>query len=207
MYCIVNALGFNYKSIAMKSRYQIEMSSDLTLNIMINGLPGPMALETAISCLNRGYNIIPIGFTGGSGKVTEILVNGDTKSQLVQLIPGPGFNDNAETELIKLKGLYKDILLVDYTHPSATLSNVQCYINCQCDFVMGTTGGDQQKLDELFSNENNKVTAVIAPNMGKQIVAMQAALLQMSKRFPKSFEGYQLQVLNNFNPLTYLLVH
>lgn len=57
---------------------------------------------------------------------------------------------------------------------------------------MGTTGGDPGKISEEFSKGSN--IAVIAPNMAKQIVALQATLLQMSQRFPKSYEGYELTV-------------
>lgn len=42
--------------------------------------------------------------------------------------------------------------------------------------------------------ETSGVYAVIAPNMGKQIVALQAALTQMAADFPGAFEGYKLAV-------------
>jgi hypothetical protein len=45
---------------------------------------------------------------------------------------------------------------------------------------------------EIFNKGKNK--AVIAPNMAKQIVALQAALQEMSTRFPKSFADYKLTV-------------
>ena len=46
----------------------------------------------------------------------------------------------------------------------------------------------------LRSAEASGVYAVIAPNMAKQIVALQAALEQMARDFPGSFDGYALSV-------------
>ena len=57
---------------------------------------------------------------------------------------------------------------------------------------MGTTGGEPAKMTELFNKGSN--IAVIAPNMAKQIVATQAALLEMSKKYTNSFKGYKLTV-------------
>ena len=45
--------------------------------------------------------------------------------------------------------------------------------------------------------DDAKTYAVIAPNMAKQIVALQAALEQMSADFPGSFEGYKLSVVQH----------
>ena len=54
----------------------------------------------------------------------------------VTLIPGPGLSDDAEAVLQKLKTENPNIILIDYTHPSAVLSNVKCYVKHSCDFVM-----------------------------------------------------------------------
>jgi len=55
---------------------------------------------------------------------------------------------------------------------------------------MGTTGGDREKLLEDVQGH----ACVIAPNMGKQIVAMQAALEDLAQKYPAAFEGYKLEV-------------
>jgi len=167
----------------------LTMSEDIA--VMINGMPGPMALETAKVCLNRGYKVVPVGFTGPN-QPAEITVEGDTDSKVVKLSPGPGLSPDAENILKKVKEDYPNIILVDYTHPSAVLNNVKAYVESNCDFVMGTTGEDPSKIQTLFSPGSN--SAVIAPNMAKQIVAIQAGLLAMVKRFPSSFSGYTLTV-------------
>ena len=99
----------------------------------------------------------------------------------------------ATQELIKLKESCKELIIVDYTHPSAILGNIQTYTNAGVSFVMGTTGGDEQAIRAIFEKGANY--AVIAPNMAKQIVALQSGLQEMAKRFPGAFKDYKLQVL------------
>lgn len=62
----------------------------------------------------------------------------------------------------------------------------------QTPFVMGTTGGDRVKL--LADVAAAKHFAVIAPQMGKQVVAFQAAMRLMAENFPGAFKGYKLTV-------------
>ena len=83
-------------------------------------------------------------------------------------------------------------MVVDYTHPRAVLSNVEIYTKMGCDFVLGTTGEDDEKIRERFFQGDNY--AVIAPNMAKQIVALQLGLQNIATRFPGSFNGYKLTV-------------
>lgn len=166
------------------------------IQVMINGLPGPMALETAKACIDRGFTLLPIGFTGPSG-VTSCLVQGKSQEIEIKLVQGPGLDSTvtvANDAIKSLKSSFPSLIVIDYTHPSAAVDNVKCYAHHGCDFVMGTTGADQSKLNEIIQGASVDITAVIAPNMGKQIVAMQAILQQMSARFPNSFDGYSLSV-------------
>lgn len=63
------------------------------------------------------------------------------------------------------------MIVVDYTLPSAVNENATFYCENSLPFVMGTTGGDREKLIADVAASGNY--AVIAPNMGKQIVAFQ----------------------------------
>ena len=60
---------------------------------------------------------------------------------------------------------------------------------------MGTTGGDREAL--LQDITSSGVYAVVAPNMGKQIVAFQTMMDIMAERFPGCFSGYELQVVES----------
>ena len=66
---------------------------------------------------------------------------------------------------------YPDLVVVDYTLPSAVNENAAFYCANALPFVMGTTGGDRDRL--LADVAAAGSYAVIAPNMGKQIVAFQ----------------------------------
>jgi Dihydrodipicolinate reductase, N-terminus len=166
------------------------------ISVMVNGMPGPMAVEVAKACLDRGFNLLPLGFTG-AGQPDHVTVTGAKTFVDVELVAGPGVSENAGKALSILKEMHPNLVIVDYTHPSAILNNLACYVENNCDFVMGTTGGDAVKMMEIFDKGTNK--AVIAPNMAKQIVALQAALQEMSARFPKSFADYKLTVCIKWN--------
>jgi len=87
------------------------------------------------------------------------------------------------------------LVCIDFTHPSAVNGNAEWYAEHQLPFVMGTTGGDRDAL--MSVTQTSGTYAVIAPNMAKQIVALQAALEQMSADFPGSFDGYKLSVVES----------
>lgn len=66
---------------------------------------------------------------------------------------------------------YPDLIVVDYTLPTAVNENAAFYCANKLPFVMGTTGGDRERLAADVAAADSY--AVIAPNMGKQIVAFQ----------------------------------
>lgn len=163
------------------------------LHVMVNGMPGPMATETARVCIDRGFTLVNIGFTGPDNAQDGFNVDGANNNNVqVDLIKGPGIDNDAINKLKSLKEQYPDLIVVDYTHPSAVLNNIEAYVNTNCDFVMGTTGGDAHKMNDILDKGTN--SAVIAPNMAKQIVALQAGIEAMVKRFPGSYKGYKLLV-------------
>jgi 4-hydroxy-tetrahydrodipicolinate reductase len=162
------------------------------ITVMVNGIPGKMAIESAIVCLDRGYNVLPFGFTGPTNKFSKVRVEGHTRSMDIELVKGPGHSEIASNVLKRMKETHPNLVIIDYTHPSAVLGNLQCYVDEGCDFVMGTTGEDAEKMHEIFGLGKN--LAVIAPNMAKQIVALQASIINTAKRFPKAFKDYTLTV-------------
>ena len=87
------------------------------------------------------------------------------------------------------------VVCIDFTHPSAVNANAEWYAAHKLPFVMGTTGGDREAL--MTCVEDAGLHCVIAPNMAKQIVALQAALEHMAGEFPGSFEGYALRVVES----------
>jgi 4-hydroxy-tetrahydrodipicolinate reductase len=90
---------------------------------------------------------------------------------------------------------HPDMIIIDYTLPAAVNSNCDFYCEHRVPFVMGTTGGDRDLLWKTA--EDAGVYAVIAPQMGKQVVAFQAMMDHMAKTFPGAFSGYTLEVIES----------
>jgi len=155
--------------------------------IMINGLPGNMAKELAAAAIKRGFEVIPYSLTGPD--IAEKETNVENK-KIKLIIP-----DDRENIIEKIKNEFAPFISVDYTHPSCVNSNAQFYIAHDLPFVMGTTGGDREKLTQDV--DNAKLSCVIAPNMAKQIVALQLMLEKMQNDFPDLYKNYKLSVVES----------
>jgi len=164
--------------------------------VMMNGLPGAMGMEIAAACLRReGVTLAPFALTG-PGCAGEITVDDGRGGapMTVELFEGA----DKDKAAAKAKEAYPEpgsLVCIDFTHPSAVNGNAEWYAANKLPFVMGTTGGDRDALLDVTKGSGNY--AVIAPNMAKQIVALQAALERMAAEFPGSFEGYSLSVVES----------
>jgi len=154
---------------------------------MINGLPGNMAKELAVAAIKRGFEIIPYSLTGPDVAEKETKVESE---KIKLIIPG-----DRESVIEKIKNEFAPFVSVDYTHPSCVNSNAEFYIAHDLPFVMGTTGGDRKKLTKDV--DSAKLSCVIAPNMAKQIVALQLMLEQMQSDFPDLYKNYKLSVVES----------
>ncbi|MCL2282259.1 MAG: dihydrodipicolinate reductase [Fibromonadales bacterium] len=151
------------------------------MNIMVCGMPGKMAQIVAKACAKRKFNVIPFSLTGED----MAQFNGFTLLKVHE-------RDEKIKDILKE---YPDLIAIDYTHPSAVNSNAEFYVRHKIPFVMGTTGGDREALMALVKSANHP--CVIAPNMAKQIVALQAMLEWTAKNFPDVFSGYNLHVVES----------
>lgn len=159
--------------------------------VMMNGLPGAMGIEVSQVCLQRGFALAPIALTGPGGP-PEVIVRKGSHVCKVKLVDSSGVAEQkaALDEMVKEFG--SRLVIVDFTHPSAVNPNAELYAAAGAAFVMGTTGGDQERLMKTVTDGN--VYAVIAPNMAKQIVAFQATMERMARDFPGAFSGYTMTV-------------
>jgi 4-hydroxy-tetrahydrodipicolinate reductase len=87
---------------------------------------------------------------------------------------------------------HSDAIVVDYSTPSAVAANVRRYAEAKVPFVVGTTGGNPEEIEEATAQLH--APCVIAPNMHKQIVALQALLQDAAETYPSAFSGYSLAV-------------
>ena len=152
---------------------------------MISGLPGKVAAIMAQAALHdERFTLVPFSLTGEEITITQVDVD-QTKVALLK----PSERENKIHEIL---GAHPGCICVDYTHPTAVNSNAAFYVAHEIPFVMGTTGGDRQDLENTVNN--GAVPAVIAPNMAKQIVGLQAMLEYGASTFPGLFKGFTLKV-------------
>jgi len=163
---------------------------------MVNGLPGRMGLGLAKAVINRwGVDaLLPYSLTGEQHLGDPAVCMGNAVE--VELV-APSAREEAWHEI----GSYaedcgKRVIAIDFTHPDAALPNVQFYASKGIPFVMGTTGGDMQKMEKLVQ-DHDSLYAVIAPNMGKPIVMFQAMIAAAAATYPGALKGYRLDVVES----------
>ena len=156
-----------------------------TIKVMVNGLPGNLARKVAGYLLTDGrFELVPHSLTGPEIRESEDIIDGLS----VKLIQA----DQRNSQIAQIKQSLGEFLSVDFTHPSAVNSNAEFYCRYGVPFVMGTTGGDRQKLEAMVASSS--IAAVIAPNMAKQIVGFQAMMEYAADNFPDLFKGYSLEI-------------
>lgn len=158
------------------------------INIMINGLPGNVTAAIARQAVaDERFNLIEASLTGPDITQTHF----DIEGRSIRLIT-PSARKAAIEEIREKVG---DFITIDFTHPTAVNDNAGFYCENMLPFVMGTTGGDRDKLHESVTGSRN--SAVIAPNMAKQIVGYQAIMAYAAETFPGLFSGYDLKVVES----------
>ncbi len=155
------------------------------IHVMVNGMPGNMAVLVARHILaDSRFNLIPYSLTGPEIPDSTWLVG----SSVIALIRPK----DRESMTERIRETKSEIIMIDYTHPTATHDNAAYYCRHGFPFVMGTTGGNRDLLTEAVRNSN--ISAIIAPNMGKQIVGFQAMMAYAAEQFPGLFSGYSLKI-------------
>lgn len=156
-----------------------------SVKIMINGLPGNVASIIGGHALQDPRIILlPHSLTGPEIQAERHTIAG----RVIELIQ-PADRNKKMDALLKTHG---DFISVDFTHPSAVNDNAKFYCKRGLPFVMGTTGGDREKLIQTVLDSG--ICAVIAPNMAKQIVGFQAMMEYAANTFSGIFDGYTLTV-------------
>lgn len=159
--------------------------------MMINGLPGALAMESARACLRRGLSLAAVALTGPRGTKSATVQEG-SKVVTIQLVGAADHEAQRRALKDAASAHGSRLVVVDCTHPDAVNRNAELYTTTRCAFVMGTTGGDRECLLELA--EKSGTYAVIAANMCKQVVALQATMAMMASKFPGAFNGYSMEI-------------
>lgn len=153
--------------------------------VIISGLPGKTARTVTSHLLEDNRLILlPVALTGAEINETQITISGRTFNLLRP--------NEREAHLKELRQAQAKLIIVDFTHPSAVNANASFFCQLHLPFVMGTTGGDRQQLEETV--QSSSIAAVIAPNMAQPIVGLQAMLDYGARNFPALFQGYRLAI-------------
>lgn len=154
------------------------------IKVIVNGLPGNMATAVAEAVINSPeMELLAYSLTGPEIESKVVMV----KNMLINLC-----RPDEKNQL--LQGGIPNII-VDFTHPSAINENVSFYTENKIPFVLGTTGGDLEFITEKVKAAG--LTAVVAPNMAKEIVAFQAMMEYAAENFPGVFKGYSLEIVES----------
>lgn len=167
-------------------RRQLTVSAQSDLAVMVNACTGKMGHATAEAVVKAGLQLVPFSITGTSEAV--VVGNVGVSGIPVELV-GP---EERQVAIKKIQSEHANLICIDFTLPEAVNGNARFYGENGLPFVMGTTGGDRKQL--LHDTESSGVYAVIAPQMGKQVVAFQATMQMMAESFPGAFAGYTLDV-------------
>ena len=155
------------------------------IKVMVNGLPGNVTQMIAQHIArDDALTLLPYSLTGPEIEIDRISI----EDVAVELIAP----DRRDATIMGIKDACGQFISIDFTHPSAVNRNARFYCTHGLPFVMGTTGGDRQQLQETVTK--SPVSAVIAPNMARQIVGLQAMMAYGAKNFPELFQGYTLEV-------------
>ncbi|GAB4321828.1 MAG: 4-hydroxy-tetrahydrodipicolinate reductase [Candidatus Sumerlaeia bacterium] len=156
------------------------------LRVLMSGLPGRMAAEAArrLAAEPECFEILPVALTGPetdgsiwcSGSGLEITLFGPQRRQQLNLKIRP----------------YLPCLAVDFSQGGAVIENTAWFAAKGISCVVGTTGGDRQRLEATV--KQSAVSAVIAPNMAAPIVMLQAAMEYLALSFPGALKGWRAAV-------------
>lgn len=156
---------------------------------MVNSCTGKMGHATAEAVVRAGLELVPYTFTGYSAGVA--VHNIGIAGIPVELV-GP---DKRQQMMDIIKSKYPNLVIIDFTLPYTVADNAVFYARNGVPFVLGTTGGDRSAM--MAEVEASGVYAVIAPQMGKQVVAVQAMVEWMADAFPGAFQGYDMTIVES----------
>ena len=71
-------------------------------------------------------------------------------------------------------------IALDFTTPGSVNTNAQRYVNAKIPFVMGTSGGDRERLEDTV--RESKISAVVAPNIDPQVLDSQMGIDEIVQR-------------------------
>lgn len=161
--------------------------TDIPTQILMAGLPGKMAtLVVENTVQNSNFLLHPLALSSERhhGETFRVL---DREFLLSSINHWPVFFTEA-TLPYDVRGH----IAVDFTTPDAAVLNAQFYADHMLPFVMGTSGGNRQMLENIV--RRSEIYAVIAANMDPQIIRRQMDIDQFAERNPGVFNLARVEI-------------
>lgn len=172
------------------------------IRVLPSGLPGKMASLLAREIRKQDdMELLPFALTGpnqpkytslygiGGEDMRTVLKSLKTLDDMpIRLIPP----EEHKQYLIEDENRRMADVIADFTWPDSLNRNVELYAKAGVPCVVGTTGGDRQKLVDTI--KGSKTSAVIATNFGKPLVLVQAMLEYAADEFPGALKGYMIDI-------------
>jgi len=123
---------------------------------------------------------IKVAVLGAKGRMGSQSVKAISECKDLELVAELDLGDSLD----KLVSSGAEVV-VDFTHPNSVMGNLEFAIKNGISVVVGTTGFDDEKLNQIKSwlAASPKVGALIAPNFGLGAVLMMQFAAQASKYF------------------------
>ena len=124
--------------------------------------------------------VLKVAVLGAKGRMGSESIKAISECKDLELVASLDLGDSLD----KLASSGAQVV-VDFTHPDSVMGNLEFAIKNGISVVVGTTGFDQKKLNQIKSwlEANPKVGALIAPNFGLGAVLMMQFAAQASKYF------------------------
>lgn len=123
---------------------------------------------------------IRVGVLGARGKVGRVVCEAVAASDEFELVAEIDEGDDLET-LVATRAE----AVVDFTHPDAVMANLQFCIERGIDAVVGTTGFDEARLDQLrgWLRGHPETGVLIAPNFSVGAILMMRFAAEAARYF------------------------
>ena len=133
---------------------------------------------------------IKVAVLGAKGRMGSESIKAISECKDLELVASLDLGDSLD----KLASSGAQVV-VDFTHPDSVMGNLEFAIKNGISVVVGTTGFDQKKLNQIKSwlEANPKVGALIAPNFGLGAVLM----MQFAAQAAKYFESVEIVELHH----------
>jgi len=137
-------------------------------------------------------SLIKVGVLGAKGRMGSEACKAIAQSADLELVASLDLGDSLD----QLLNSHAQVI-VDFTHPDSVMGNLEFAIKNGINVVVGTTGFDEKKLQQIASwlAAQPKTGALIAPNFGLGAVLM----MQFAAKASKYFESAEIVELHHPN--------